>query len=923
MARDFSIGEARAAVSGCRHLREELLRVIRAYQNEKEILVRSAKQLITDNETAQSVSEQLRSGKVTPELTPAEARVIQSACRAFRLRRLAEKAAGLTIQYDRDIAGKETILRRASTSIGRLFSGKAARTAANEAYPFLIEKLSGSFSREIQDLSGRMEEIQSLSAQTMPDDTCACPDEVREFIRAEVRDVTGAYQPPQQAALSVLRAEEILSLNRKAEKAGKTGLDNLAVAVRDAAGRAAAVQTYHLLESTAVETLNQIHGGIRTRLLRDHGYLTVADVFRASPVALSAISRIGAESAKQIQDAAKKIVSGMMKTARISISTDSKSPEISNLLSQIHLYLHTERIIDHYQPLLSSPRKECEQTSGRLAKISNHLGWLLECDESKRALAQDCLTLNQILSSSYPKTVTSFFQEITGQYKPDTEAAWTEFAAVPEEYYRILELVSPGILGNDDPHYGLPEDLAKEIQDQAFYPDGLNITLRRYQEWGVKYILHQERVLLGDEMGLGKTVQAIAAMVSLRNTGSKRFFVVCPASVLFNWCREIEQKSKLRAIRIHGPARNNLLQAWMTGGSVAVTTYETLNTLTFPEDFSIDLLVVDEAHYVKNTDALRTRNVHMLMRKSGRILLMTGTALENKVEDMLTLLSPLRPSLAAQARKFAYMSSAPQFRTMISPVYYRRKREDVLTELPEMTEVWEWCDLLPEERAQYRADVLRRDKTAIRRVSWKNPDPHASAKVRRMLEIVDEAESEGRKILVFSFYLETIAQVQKALESRCMTPITGSVPSDGRLQILDRFETMPAGTVLPLQIQAGGIGMNIQSASVVIICEPQLKPSTEQQAISRVYRLGQTRKVLVYHLLAQNTLDERIHRILQEKQAIFDQFADPSAAAEATRAEELKNTEPTVNDLIQEEIDRINQEESGTPDPSLKSPEGT
>ena len=90
-------------------------------------------------------------------------------------------------------------------------------------------------------------------------------------------------------------------------------------------------------------------------------------------------------------------------------------------------------------------------------------------------------------------------------------------------------------MGTDDAIYGLPEDLAREIQDECLFPDGLLCSLRRYQEWGVKYILHQEKVLLGDEMGLGKTIQAIATMVSLKNTGATHFVVVCPASVLINW----------------------------------------------------------------------------------------------------------------------------------------------------------------------------------------------------------------------------------------------------------------------------------------------------------------------------------------------------------------------------------------------------
>ena len=118
---------------------------------------------------------------------------------------------------------------------------------------------------------------------------------------------------------------------------------------------------------------------------------------------------------------------------------------------------------------------------------------------------------------------------------------------------------------------------------------------------------------------------------------------------------------------------------------------------------------------------------------------------------------------------------------------------------------------------------------------------------------------------------------------------------------------MPAGSVLLAQIQAGGTGLNIQSASVVILCEPQVKPSIADQAISRAYRMGQARKVLVYRLLCENTIDERITELLEEKRAIFNAFADKSAAADATPVEETEIDEKSMNKLILEEIDRINE----------------
>ena len=137
-----------------------------------------------------------------------------------------------------------------------------------------------------------------------------------------------------------------------------------------------------------------------------------------------------------------------------------------------------------------------------------------------------------------------------------------------------------------------------------------------------------------------------------------------------------------------------------------------------------------------------------------------------------------------------------------------------------------------------------------------------------------------------------------------MGPINGSLSPAGRQEIIDKFEQAPAGTVLVSQIMAGGTGLNIQSASVVIICEPQLKPSTENQAISRAYRMGQARNVLVYRLLCENTIDERIMDRLAQKQQVFDGFADESVAAKKL---EIEIDSKTMNEIFEEEINRINK----------------
>lgn len=225
-----------------------------------------------------------------------------------------------------------------------------------------------------------------------------------------------------------------------------------------------------------------------------------------------------------------------------------------------------------------------------------------------------------------------------------------------------------------------------------------------------------------------------------------------------------------------------------------------------------------------------------------------------------------------------------------------------MTELPDLIESEEWCAMGYEEEMAYEQAVMSKNFAEARRVSWNVDDIRASSKAARLVELVNEAASEGRKVIVFSFFLDTIRKVSMLLGSRCIGPINGSVAPQRRQEIIDEFDNAPAGSVLVAQIQSGGTGLNIQSASVVIICEPQFKPSIENQAIARAHRMGQHRDVLVYRLLCENTVDEKMLELLATKQAEFDAFADKSAAAMQTP--ELDDR--SFGEIIKEEIDRIN-----------------
>lgn len=666
-------------------------------------------------------------------------------------------------------------------------------------------------------------------------------------------------------------------------------------------------ESLKVLRNVPVEELNSDKRGIRTKTLREYNYNTIADFYTASVHNIAAIRGISKDSAYTIKRLADNFIMKTQREVKIKLSADNKTKEASKLINEIYIYKKSVQNIEKCRELLFRNNEIIVDAIDEVGPSTNALKWFFTSKSKKKKAVEAYQILSDLLNGEYGNEVREELFQIEKVSRTPLIDVWNDFIKDSIAYISIIEETNPDLLGNDDSVYGLPEDLAREIQDECLFPEGLLCKLRDYQEWGVKYILHQEKVLLGDEMGLGKTIQAIATMVSLKNTGATHFVVVCPASVSINWCREITKHSLLRVTKVHGNGRKAALNSWVRTGGVAVTTYETTGHFNLDEHFKYSLLVVDEAHYIKNPDAIRTINTTKLKGHADRLLFMTGTALENRVDEMITLIDMLQPHIVNQVKNIAFMSSAPLFRERIAPVYYRRKREDVLTELPDLIESKEWCSMTFQEEQIYENAILSKRFAEARRVSWNIEDLNKSTKAKRLKEIVEEAELDNRKIIVFSFFLETIHKIPLFLENRCLNPITGSVSPERRQEIIDEFDQSPPGTVLVAQIQSGGTGLNIQAASVVVICEPQFKPSIENQAISRAYRMGQSRNVMVHRLLCENTIDEKITGMLEEKQAIFDAFADKSVAAESS----LEIDEKSFGSLIKEEIDRINAKHSG------------
>jgi superfamily II DNA or RNA helicase len=184
----------------------------------------------------------------------------------------------------------------------------------------------------------------------------------------------------------------------------------------------------------------------------------------------------------------------------------------------------------------------------------------------------------------------------------------------------------------------------------------------------------------------------------------------------------------------------------------------------------------------------------------------------------------------------------------------------------------------------YRAAVAEGNFMKMRRAAFDTGGGkiEESRKLDRLVDLIDEATGDGRKVVVFSFFRSVLDAVMTALGDKAVGPITGDVPPPDRQELVDEFTRRPGPAVLVSQIQAGGVGLNIQAASVVILCEPQWNPAIEEQAIARAHRMGQVRRVDVHRLLAEDSVDQQMLEITGAKRAEFDTYARRSDLAAAT-----------------------------------------
>lgn len=416
---------------------------------------------------------------------------------------------------------------------------------------------------------------------------------------------------------------------------------------------------------------------------------------------------------------------------------------------------------------------------------------------------------------------------------------------------------------------------------------------RDYQVTGIKFLAEREGALLGDEMGLGKTIQAIVALQVLYRRGDVRqTLILCPRSLLGTWEKEVNKWSpELYLQKVRGTKDEREI-LWRANSSIYLTTYESFRSDV--KSFSalttkFQIVILDEVQKIKNPNA---ELAHAIRRLHCRYRWgLSGTPLENKLEDLTAIYRYLNPKLFNLENTYTIL----QVKQAIAPHFLRRRTADVVKELPEKEINEIWLELLDAQQAAYQqaeasgkqrlaeADATRVHVFALisnlKKICNLEPASGESCKLDYLIEQLDSIVESGQKALIFSHLPNaTLAHIESNLKHFNPALFDGSLSDKRREAIIDDFQNRLHPSILLMSVQAGGVGLTLTRANHVFHFDHWWNPATARQAEGRAHRIGQKQTVFVYDIYTTNTIEERIYKLLQSKQALFDAVIDDLSA---------------------------------------------
>jgi SNF2 family DNA or RNA helicase len=454
-------------------------------------------------------------------------------------------------------------------------------------------------------------------------------------------------------------------------------------------------------------------------------------------------------------------------------------------------------------------------------------------------------------------------------------------------------------------------------------------TLRTYQVRGFSWLGFLRQYGLGaclaDDMGLGKTVQALALLERERASGVDRpVLLVCPTSVVGNWCREAARFAPGLPVLVHhglGRTRSNEFAAKAGRHALVISSYALAHRdLELLKDVPWSGIILDEAQNIKNPETRQSRALRSLTA-DYRIAL-TGTPVENSVSELWSIMDFLNPGLLGNQAEFrrrfllpiqkgADSGAAKRLKTLTAPFILRRLKTDisVIQDLPEKNEMKVFCNLTPEQATLYRSvveattraleaaqgikrkGVILAALTKLKQVcnhpaqflGDQSPIPGRSGKLSRLTEMVEELLSEGDRALIFTQFVDMGERLQRHLSATFGEEaifLHGGVPAAKRDKMVERFQRAgetrgKAGDkdgprLFILSLKAGGTGLNLTAANHVFHYDRWWNPAVENQATDRAFRIGQRRNVQIHKFVCIGTLEERIDEMIERKKAIAD-----------------------------------------------------
>ncbi len=464
-------------------------------------------------------------------------------------------------------------------------------------------------------------------------------------------------------------------------------------------------------------------------------------------------------------------------------------------------------------------------------------------------------------------------------------------------------------------------------------PKGFKATLRPYQREGLAWLDFLGAAGLGgilaDDMGLGKTVQVLAHLLGEKQRGrlDAPALVVAPTSLVGNWQAEAARFAPaLKVLVIHGADRADRYDE-IAAHDLVIITYPLL-----PRDrdklieAKFSLLVLDEAQAIKNAASQAAQVVREI--PATRRLAMTGTPLENHLGELWAQFDAVEPGLLGSQRQFARHYRTPiekhgdrerqqRLNRRIGPLLLRRRKDDVLTDLPPKTEIVRTLELEDDQRALYetlrlaqhervRQAVAERGLTqsgiivldALLKLRQACCDPRlvklasakkvkASAKLDALLELLDGLLADGRRVLLFSQFTEMLGLIETALHQRGIAhhTLTGQTPARERTAMVKRFQQGGVPLFL-ISLKAGGVGLNLTAADTVIHYDPWWNPAVEAQATDRAHRIGQEKPVFVYRLICKGTVEEKIQAMQGRKAELARAVLEGGGATTRLRFDE-------------------------------------